>query len=230
MKKRPPKKTSRSTYKIRRRKKYLGFSLIELLTVMAFLSILIVATIIMLKPSLVKAYDGQRKSDLKKIKNALEDYYNDYNCYPPADTLQNACLGEETALSAYIRKVPCDPQTKEAYLYVPFPNVSNTCGGYRVFAKLDNDQDKAIEDVHCDGEAGCGLGDGLETYNFGVSEGVPLACGDASCDDEGVRDIIALLPTPTPPRQPLPPHRLLTLLISPARWPAAWFQPPIPLA
>lgn len=59
-----------------------------------------------------KARDAKRKSDLKKISIALEDYLNDHRCYPDEVTCDPG-----TGLVPYLNKIPCDPKTKESYYY-----------------------------------------------------------------------------------------------------------------
>ena len=93
-----------------------GFTLIESLVVLAIFAVLILVTIMYLKPKvqISKAQDGQRKSDLEKISKALENYLNDNLCYPEASFFSQC---NTQALSPYLRTIPCDPQTKEPYLY-----------------------------------------------------------------------------------------------------------------
>ncbi|MFC1711953.1 type II secretion system protein [Patescibacteria group bacterium] len=61
-----------------------GFTLIELIVVMAILAIIAGGLIGNFFTSQRKARDAERKSDLKQIQNALEMYANDHNgLYPP---------------------------------------------------------------------------------------------------------------------------------------------------
>ncbi|PJC43574.1 MAG: hypothetical protein CO039_03230, partial [Candidatus Pacebacteria bacterium CG_4_9_14_0_2_um_filter_34_50] len=99
-----------------------GFTLIEVLIVVAVLAILIIMALLLTPRQLEKARDGQRKSDLQKIKIAFEDYYNDNGCYPSADVLHN-CGGvspSDHELSPYLQNIPCDPKDQSYYLYLPF--------------------------------------------------------------------------------------------------------------
>lgn len=93
-----------------------GFSLIEILIVVAILAILIFLSITTLDPrlQLAKARDGQREADLKSLSLGFEDYIADNPCYPEESTL-STCGGEE--LKPYLRKVPCDPESRLPYLY-----------------------------------------------------------------------------------------------------------------
>jgi len=168
-----------------------GFTLIEVLIVVAVLAILIIMALLLTPRQLEKARDGQRKSDLQKIKIAFEDYYNDNGCYPSADVLHN-CGGvspSDHELSPYLQNIPCDPKDQSYYLYLPFDNSSGpgTCDGFRVWANLEKNDDSVITSLNCDGDIGCGASDYFETeeivtaleYNYGVSEGVPVFAGDS---------------------------------------------------
>jgi prepilin-type N-terminal cleavage/methylation domain-containing protein len=59
-----------------------GFTLIELLVVIAIIGILasiVIGVILSVRP---KAYDTRRKEDINSIKNAMAEYYLQYNKYP----------------------------------------------------------------------------------------------------------------------------------------------------
>ena len=54
-----------------------GFTLVELLIVMAIISILATLIVGGFRSSQMRGRDGARKSDLKQISNALELFYSD---------------------------------------------------------------------------------------------------------------------------------------------------------
>ena len=93
-----------------------GMTLSEVLVVIAILGILILLAAFFIRPifQIGKAKDAERKSDLKKIATALEDYATDHGCYPVVDS------NWETALVPYLKPVPKDPQTNHSYTYT-FP-------------------------------------------------------------------------------------------------------------
>lgn len=146
-----------------------GFTLIELLITIAIVAVLAVVFLFLARTQMNRARDADRKSDLEKIKIVFEDYYNDNSCYPP-ETILNNCEGDE--LQPYLDKIPCDPSTKDPYLYQPVPGAE--CSGYRLYAQLAATDDPAIARVGCSGPDGCGVGSG---YNYGISSGVPLGGG-----------------------------------------------------
>jgi hypothetical protein len=75
-------------------------------------------------------------------------------------------------LDPYLKSIPCDPTTKQPYLYVPDP--ANACKGYRILASLENTADPVIQELGCHSSCGCGYG---EEYNYGSSAGIPLNPG-----------------------------------------------------
>lgn len=163
-----------------------GFTLAELLIVIAILMLLMLAVLIGWKVQINRAHDSLRKKNLNDIKRAFEEYYNDKNCYPPETILSN-CGGSE--LQPYLTAVPCDPDTKTPYHYVPI-DPTNLCLGYRAFAGLSDTGDTDITALGCNGITGCGFG---SDWNYGISSGTPLAL--PGFDPSAT-------PTPTPRPQP----------------------------
>lgn len=164
-------------------KKQSGLSMIEILIVTAILGLLVILAITMLPQQISKGRDGRRKSDLQKIKIAFEDYYNDNDCYPPPEILDNCGSAD---LSPYMASIPCDPQTKTKYLYAP---EETACPHYyRVFSNLEINIDPVVQQLGCDSADGCGafaffgneIGPSALEYNYGVSEGVPVYVGSGS--------------------------------------------------
>src|SRR3989344_1525650 len=62
-----------------------GFSLIELLVVITIIAILIGAGTVSYNNAQQKGRDGKRKSDLKAIQQALEQYFQQNGKYPYSD-------------------------------------------------------------------------------------------------------------------------------------------------
>lgn len=90
-----------------------GFTLVELLIVVAIISVL--ATLLMANFIGVRqrARDAQRKADIRQIQSALELYRSDQGNYPAA--VNNAVGACNSALtggsSTYMQKIPCDPNS-----------------------------------------------------------------------------------------------------------------------
>ncbi len=86
-----------------------GFTLVELLVVIALLAVITTGVILLLNPAYLigKSNDGKRKSDLYQIQSALQMYITDVGTYPASVT----CGGSiANGSNTYLQKVPCDPK------------------------------------------------------------------------------------------------------------------------
>ena len=155
-----------------------GLSLIEILVVTAILMIVLIAGLWQFSTQMAKGRDARRKADLDRIKKAYEDYATDYSQYPPFGTLDSCGDSSATALASYLPEIPCDPADGSPYLYVPYPDFGDTSGGFRVYAKLEQELDPDVATLGCNQGIGCGVPVSViadpEAYNYGVSEGVPV--------------------------------------------------------
>lgn len=93
-----------------------GFTLIEILVAVVILSTLIAGVLFSINPlkQISKAQDAARQNDLKQVKEALENYYHDNNCYPSQS--EGIPFGKEWSVTdskgnktIYMKKVPQDP-------------------------------------------------------------------------------------------------------------------------
>lgn len=105
--------------------------------IIAFLAIMI---LIYLRTQVYKARDAKRKADMHLIKNAVEEYEKDHDCYPPeanvkCDTVTFSLVGD--GLSPYLNKIPCDPISGQSYLYEP-GGPTSCFNWYRLYTPLDN--------------------------------------------------------------------------------------------
>lgn len=99
-------------------KKIKGFTLVELLIVIAIigvLSALLMANFIGVRQ---RARDAQRKANVRQIQSALELYRSDQSRYPKSDGLEypNTCnipsplkVGTDPNTVTYMSNIPCDP-------------------------------------------------------------------------------------------------------------------------
>lgn len=86
-----------------------GFTLIELIIVMAILGILAGVIGNSFISSQRRARDAQRKSDLRNIASALELFNDDYNRYPPSNSGRiSACPYQTNATTGVVSLTPCD--------------------------------------------------------------------------------------------------------------------------
>ena len=125
-------------------KKYFsGFTLIELIIVLAIIAILAALIVVLYTGQISKGNDATRKADIDIIKIAVEEYEKDHNCYPSADFMSTCNPGAQ--LQPYLDKIPCDPVTKKPYAYEPSCSTNGCCPiWYRFYGSLQNTQDTSI--------------------------------------------------------------------------------------
>lgn len=80
-------------------KKQQGFTLVELLVVIAIVALIGVFAAVAVNAARSKQRDATRLSHVSVLQSALENYFNEYNTYPPGELLPlgdasvSACLG-----------------------------------------------------------------------------------------------------------------------------------------
>ncbi|HPW34440.1 MAG TPA: prepilin-type N-terminal cleavage/methylation domain-containing protein [Candidatus Paceibacterota bacterium] len=101
-----------------------GFTLVEMLVVVAIIAILASVFLVGLRGFRGTAYDSRRISDLQKVQSYLELYYNQNRMYPIAgdwttlsNTLKNAGLG--------ISSLPNDPLGVPRTYYYTYDDPAN---------------------------------------------------------------------------------------------------------
>lgn len=96
-----------------------GFTLIEVIIVVAILALLIAVLAGILNPRLQlgRSRDSRRKADLKKIMIGLEDYAGDHGCYPDAIYESTSNCQPTDEFGHYLNPIPCDPLTHKPYSY-----------------------------------------------------------------------------------------------------------------
>jgi general secretion pathway protein G len=152
-----------------------GFTLVELLIVMAIIGVLATFFIGSYTGVQKKARDANRKSDLTQISKALEIYYNDHRRYPAElsgkiagcpSTGPTACDWDNTdqftdGETVYYKTIPGDPHYPAAvYVY------RSDSGGtyYKLYARLENSEDPDI--ILGLSESGC-----TGQCNFAITSG-----------------------------------------------------------
>jgi prepilin-type N-terminal cleavage/methylation domain-containing protein len=103
-----------------------GFTLIELMVVIAIIGILATIITASLSTAKAKGRDAKRISDIKTIQTALALYYNDNQSYPK--TLSSALTPN------YIPVLPKDPGTNTDYKYAPIGNSPGICNANNVIS------------------------------------------------------------------------------------------------
>jgi general secretion pathway protein G len=90
-----------------------GFTLVELLVVISLISILAAMGLVQYKNSIVRSQEAVLKTDLFRMRDAIDQYYADKGKYPASlDALVS---------DGYLRKVPEDPIAKSASSWQTVP-------------------------------------------------------------------------------------------------------------
>ncbi len=138
------------------KKKQTGFTLIELVVVMAIVAILTAMAAFNFNQARIRARDVQRKSELKQIQNALELFKNDHYPQRYLSTTEELNI---LVTSRYMAQLPVDPRQKAvmgSWLNYSYDRVDDL--HYFLTACLENQADP-------DGGTGC---TGLPAGSAGV--------------------------------------------------------------
>ncbi|MHB8844289.1 MAG: type IV pilin protein [Nitrospirota bacterium] len=88
-----------------------GFTLLELMIVLAIMGILISIAQPNLKSSIIRAREAVLREDLYQIRDAIDQYYADYGKYPAELT---DLVSQTEKNKSYLRDIPKDPFTAAA--------------------------------------------------------------------------------------------------------------------
>jgi general secretion pathway protein G len=90
-----------------------GFTLVELLVVISLISILAAMGLVQYKNSILRTQESVLKTDLFRVRDAIDQYYADKGKYPASlDSLVS---------DGYLRKIPEDPVTKSTDTWQTIP-------------------------------------------------------------------------------------------------------------
>ncbi|MAG59941.1 hypothetical protein CMO96_04090 [Candidatus Woesebacteria bacterium] len=138
-----------------------GFTLVELLVVLAIISIVISVSFVAFQGAQASGRDTKRKADLEDIRSALEIYRSDCGSYPATLTfgssLQDTCVGGGT--STYMDSVPNDPLYPRETAEYGYELDSSNTSKYKLCAKLERGS----------GSSACAGGCGTESCNYTVT-------------------------------------------------------------
>lgn len=95
----------------------LGFTLLEILVVIAFVGLVSTGGYFGAKQQIKKVHDAKRKTDVHELQVALEAYFTDNQLYPTSLPVQGFPLTSPDGQTTYLFKMPADPLTRDPYLY-----------------------------------------------------------------------------------------------------------------
>lgn len=105
----------------------LGFTLVEILVVMAIMAILLTIGVANYLQALKKARDGRRKADLESVRSALEMARSDCGTYPLGVLISGDAVRCVATATTYIT-IPDDPLSSSyRYIYNGTANVYTLC-------------------------------------------------------------------------------------------------------
>ena len=115
-----------------------GFTLVELLIVVALIGILVTGALSSYRLTQKSSRDGKRKTDMERVRQALELYRDETGSYPTiGGGSWTAFSGLSVLVPDYIDKLPQDPQSTYPYRY----RATNVTGaryyGYCMGGKLE---------------------------------------------------------------------------------------------
>lgn len=152
-------------------KRKLGFTLIEILIVIAIMGILTVITVSQFTTAKVKARDVARKSDLNTVAKALNTFFADYGRFPKIGDGDNIDIYnlmfnndefKDSSGYSYVKVMPRENgKNLLPFCYV----VTDDQKKFALFSALENENDinygKYI--IDCPGNGGVGV-----TYNYAI--------------------------------------------------------------
>ena len=123
------------------RRRTSGFTLLELIVVIAIIGILATIALPALRDVPRRAQEAALKTDLRTMRDVIDQYHADKGHYPP--TL------EALVEAGYLRDVPYDPITKSRETWVvTYEELSEDAAP----AETDGGEEPGIEDVHSGSE------------------------------------------------------------------------------
>lgn len=125
-----------------------GFTLIEILIVVAIIGLLSSVVLIGLGSFRARGRDARRIADLREVQNSLELYYAKYNAYPESGNswsdLQNTIMAPSTGIG--VPSIPDDPLSVSSQAYHYSYGASSDRQRYVLGATLEESANLALKD------------------------------------------------------------------------------------
>ena len=113
-----------------------GFTLVELIIVIAIIGILTGVVLVSTSASRQVARDERRQADLKEIQIDLAQYYEYYGSYPTTTPL--SLSGLPNLIPGGVGSIPVDPLNGQQYFYAPYiPGGTSIATSYCVGAYIE---------------------------------------------------------------------------------------------
>jgi len=172
-----------------------GFTLIEILVVVAIIGILASVILVSVTSARARARDIKRVSDIRQLRTALELYFGNNGEYPTSDEFDQDCTegnpaGTKCLAPKYIPQISVDPFTGDEYKYVgidaDFAPGAAKCLSYHLGAKLE--ETTADSDIlSSDSDFPLGVKCTSDTTSVKPFNG--LNCKDAGTETDKTKDI-----------------------------------------
>lgn len=124
-----------------------GFTLMELLIVIALIGILVTMGVASYSTAQIKSRDARRKADMKVFQNAYEQYYSENNGIYP--------ITANPGTLYFPSGVPSDPKSVSPYVYNPTFNASGSPYYYCVCATIEGGTGGNANSETCGGMGSC---------------------------------------------------------------------------
>lgn len=111
-----------------------GFTLLELILVVAIVALLSVLGAVSVSAQRKKANDAKRRTDIHELQVALEGYYTDHGRYPDQLPAAGQPLVSVDGQTVYLRSVPRDPKNVAPSIYVYNATPSGQAATYDICA------------------------------------------------------------------------------------------------
>ena len=149
-----------------------GFTLVELLVVIAIIGILATLAIVALQQARQNARDSKRVADIKQMQTALELFANQYGRYPTEEEWNEGFIGSSTEGICFIQEIPTAPSPADGDCF----DASNTY----VYTPRDNEASYTID--FCTGKQVSNLSGGTKQMTPG---GIIVGSSENTEEGEG---------------------------------------------